>query len=104
MWQLGVFVGLPYVDGDAPMAVKGAGSGISTYAWGAGVSIRKAIGYVVSIRASMAYYNMLGLDYQRNRNYNNHPFIEQNYLNSPVGIFITFTPLLLYQLLRLLCR
>lgn len=25
MWQLGVFVGLPYVDGDAPMAVKGAG-------------------------------------------------------------------------------
>lgn len=90
MWQLGVFVGLPYVDGDCPMAVKGAGSGISSYAWGAGVSVRKAIGYVISLRASVAYYNMLGLDYQRNRNYNNHPFIEQNYLTSTRGYIHNF--------------
>ena len=52
MWQLGVFVGFPYVDGDCPMAIKGAGSGISSYAWGGGVSLRKAIGYVVSLRGS----------------------------------------------------
>lgn len=85
MWQLGVFFGLPYLDADCPMAFKGAGSGISSYAWGGGVSLRKAIGYVVSLRASIAYYNMLGLDYQRNRNFNNHPFIQQNYLNQPGG-------------------
>jgi len=85
MWQLGVFVGLPFVDGDGPMAVKGAGSGLGSIAWGGGISLRKAIGYVVSIRGSLAYYNMLGLDYQRNRNYNNHPFIEQNYLTSARG-------------------
>ncbi|MDB5247935.1 MAG: hypothetical protein JWQ40_2329 [Segetibacter sp.] len=85
MWQLGVFVGLPYIDGDGPMAVKGAGSGISSYAWGVGASLRKAIGYAISIRGSLAYYNILGLDYQRNRNYNNSPFIEQNYLTAPRG-------------------
>lgn len=85
MWQVGVFVGLPYVDGDCPMAIAGPGSGISSYAWGAGVSVRKALGYVLSLRASVAYYNMLGLDYQRNRNYNNHQFIEQTYLTSARG-------------------
>ncbi len=62
MWQLGVFIGFPYVDGDAPQALHGLGSGISSYAWGAGVSVRKAIGYVVSLRGSLAYYNMVGLD------------------------------------------
>lgn len=85
MWQLGVFVGLPYVDGDCPMAISGPGSGISSYAWGGGVSLRKSLGYVLSLRASMAYYNMIGLDYQRNRNYNNHQFIEQTYLTSARG-------------------
>lgn len=90
MWQLGVFVGMPWVDGDCPLAFKGAGSGVSSYAWGGGVSIRKAIGYVVSVRASLAYYNMLGLDYQRNRNFNNHPFILQNYLTAPRGYIHNF--------------
>jgi hypothetical protein len=28
MWQSGVFVGLPYIDGDCPMAFKGAGSAV----------------------------------------------------------------------------
>jgi OmpA-OmpF porin, OOP family len=90
MWQLGVFVGLPWVDGDCPMAVKGPGSGIGSYSWGGGVSLRKAIGYVVSIRGSAAYYNMIGLDYQPNRNFNNHPFILQNYLNAPRGYVHNF--------------
>ena len=67
MWQLGVFIGYPYIDGDCPSAFRGVGTGISTYSWGGGLSIRKAIGYVVSLRASMAYYNMLGLQYQKNR-------------------------------------
>jgi OmpA-OmpF porin, OOP family len=90
MWQLGVFVGLPWVDGDCPMALKGPGSGISSYSWGGGLSLRKAIGYVVSIRGSLAYYNMIGLDYQPNRNFNNHPFILQNYLNAPRGYVHNF--------------
>jgi hypothetical protein len=85
MWQLGVFVGLPYVDGDAAMAIKGAGSGIMSYAWGGGISLRKAIGYVVSLRGSLAYYNMLGLEYERNRNFNNHPVLMQNYLTTQSG-------------------
>lgn len=85
MWQLGVFVGLPYMDADAPMAIKGTGDGIGSYAWGGGLSLRKAIGYVVSLRGSLAYYNIQGLDYQRNRNYNNHPLIEQTYLPSARG-------------------
>ncbi len=89
MWQLGVFLGFPYVDGDCPAAIKGAGSGISSYAWGGGLSLRKAIGYVVSLRGSLGYYNMLGLDYQFNRNFNNtggratDPLMR--YLASPKG-------------------
>src|SRR5687767_11351941 len=52
MWQLGVFLGFPWVDGDCPTAIKGPGEGISSYAYGGGLSLRKAIGYVISIRAS----------------------------------------------------
>jgi outer membrane protein OmpA-like peptidoglycan-associated protein len=85
MWQMGIFVGFPYVDGDVPPAIKGPGEGFSSYAYGGGLSLRKAVGYVLSIRASLAYYHMLGLDYQRNRNYNNHPRIQQLYLNAPRG-------------------
>ena len=59
MWQLGAFIGFPYVDGDCPASFKGIGSGINSYGWGGGLSLRKAIGYVVSIRGSAAYYNMV---------------------------------------------
>ena len=90
MWQLGVFIGFPYVDGDCPAAFKGPGSGISSYSWGVGASLRKAIGYVVSLRGSLGYYNMLGMDYQRNRNFNNHPFIEQKYLLAQRGYIHNF--------------
>lgn len=85
MWQLGVFVGFPYVDGDVPTAIKGPGEGLTSYAYGGGLSLRKSLGYVLSLRGSMAYYHMLGLDYQRNRNYNNHPRIQQLYLTAPRG-------------------
>ncbi len=90
MWQVGVFAGFPWVDGDAPSAFKGAGKGFSSYATGFGLSVRKAIGYVVSIRGSFAYYNMLGMDYQRNRNFNNHPMIQQLYLTAPRGYIHNF--------------
>jgi OOP family OmpA-OmpF porin len=85
MWQLGAFVGFPWVDGDCPTAISGPGSGMTKYAYGGGLSLRKALGYVVSVRASAAYYHMLGLDYQRNRNFNNHPRIQELYGAAPRG-------------------
>ena len=48
------------------------------------------IGYVVSVRASAAYYHMLGLDYQRNRNFNNHPRILAVYGNCSTRIYTNF--------------
>ncbi len=90
MWQLGVFLGFPYVDGDASTAIKGPGSGINSYAYGGGLSLRKSLGYVVSVRASAAYYHMLGLDYQRNRNFNNHPRILELYGTAPRGYMHNF--------------
>jgi OmpA-OmpF porin, OOP family len=83
MLQFGIWGGFPYVDGDCPTAIKGTGNDIGNYAYGFGVSIRKSLGYVLSVRGSFSYYNMLGLDYQRNGNYNNSPTIEALYL--PTG-------------------
>ncbi len=83
MLQFGIWGGFPYVDGDVPTAIKGTGNDIGNYAYGFGVSLRKSLGYVLSVRSSFSYYNMLGLDYQRNGNYNNSPTIEALYL--PTG-------------------
>lgn len=84
-YQVGIFGGLPYVDGDCPMAIRGVGNGLESYAYGFGVHIRKAMGYVFSVRASFAYYNMLGLDYQPNSNFNNSPTILNLYSSAPRG-------------------
>ena len=84
-WQFGVFVGYPYVDGDCPTAFHGAGKGLESYSYGFGVHLRKAMGYVFSVRTSFAYYNMLGLDYQPNGNLNNSPKILELYASAPKG-------------------
>lgn len=84
-YQVGFFAGYPYVDGDCPTALKGAGKGIGSYTHGFGVHVRKAMGYVMSVRTSFAYYNMLGLDYQPNANFNNSPRIVDLYSNTPKG-------------------
>ena len=63
MWQLGVYGGLFMVDGDCP-ALPG---------WNVGVSMRKAIGYVLSLRGSISYGQDKGLDYRKNPNLANHP-------------------------------
>jgi OmpA-OmpF porin, OOP family len=83
-WALSVYFGYPYVDGDAAAVFKGTGSK-PNYAIGAGVSIRKALGYLVSLRSYINYYNFLGLDYQRNLNINNHPRILSLYATAPRG-------------------
>lgn len=63
MWQVGVTGGLFMIDGDVP-ALPG---------WNAGISIRKALGYVVSLRGSVTYGVTKGLDYRRNFNFGNLP-------------------------------
>lgn len=84
-YQVGFFVGYPYVDGDCPTALHGLGKGLESYSYGFGVHVRKAMGYVMSVRTSFAYYNMLGLDYQPNSNLNNSPKILELYTPAPKG-------------------
>ena len=84
-WQFGFFAGMPFVDGDCEPAILGVGKGIQSISHGFGIHLRKAVGYMFSVRTSFAYYNMLGLDYQPNANYNNNPVIERLYLNAPRG-------------------
>ncbi|HNJ57545.1 MAG TPA: hypothetical protein PLH33_00805, partial [Chitinophagaceae bacterium] len=57
-WQFGIFAGYPYVDGDCATTFKGLGKGLQAYSYGFGISLRKAMGYVFSVRGSFAYYNM----------------------------------------------
>ena len=84
-YQVGFFVGYPYIDGDCPMALHGLGTGFQSYSYGFGVHARKAMGYVMSVRTSFAYYNMVGLDYQPNANLNNSPKIVELYATAPKG-------------------
>lgn len=62
MWQLGITGGLFMVDGDCP-ALPG---------WNIGVSVRKALGYVLSLRGSITYGQDKGLDYRKNSNLDNN--------------------------------
>lgn len=89
-WQAGIFFGYPYIDGDCPTALHGLGKGLQSYTYGFGVHVRKAMGYVMSVRASFAYYNMLGLDYQPNANINNSPTLLSLYANAPKGYVHNF--------------
>jgi len=89
-YQVGFFFGYPYVDGDCPTALRGVGKGIGSYTHGFGVHVRKAMGYVMSVRTSFAYYNMIGLDYQPNANLNNSPTIVNLYSTAPKGYVHNF--------------
>jgi OmpA-OmpF porin, OOP family len=62
MWQVGVTGGLFIVDGDCP----------SLPGWNLGVSVRKALGYVLSLRGSITYGQAKGLDYRKNPNFANN--------------------------------
>lgn len=69
MGQLSVYGGMFYIDGDAP-GVPG---------WNAGVTYRKALGYVVSYRVGLGYGSAKGLDYRKNGNLGNNNVLLQNY-------------------------
>jgi len=62
-WQLGVFGGYAPMFGDVNTADG----------WNAGISARKSIGYVVSIRPSIQYRKVTGLSYERQGNIRNIP-------------------------------
>jgi outer membrane protein OmpA-like peptidoglycan-associated protein/opacity protein-like surface antigen len=81
MLQLGFFLGFPGMSSDCPITLKGLGSGLKSYSYGLGVSARKSAGYVLSFKVTLAYYNMLGLDYKNNGNVNNSPVILENYVS-----------------------
>ncbi len=52
-WQLGAYFGYLAIAGDIP----------TLPGWNAGLSLRKALGYVVSLRASFSYGQAYGLGY-----------------------------------------
>ncbi len=85
MLQVGFFGGLPFINGACPWTTKGASTDLGSYAIGLGAYMRKALGYVFSVRGSLAYYNMLGLDYRANFDFANNPKIQQLYGNAPDG-------------------
>jgi hypothetical protein len=74
MGQLSVYGGMFIVDGDCP----------SLPGWNVGATYRKALGYVVSVRAGIGYGSTKGLDYRKNPNLENNIVLLQTYsLNNP---------------------
>jgi OmpA-OmpF porin, OOP family len=61
-WQLGVFGGTAGIFGD-----------VTSFGWNAGISARKSIGYVVSVRPSISYSNIKGLAYENQYSLANLP-------------------------------
>ncbi|MES2776129.1 MAG: OmpA family protein [Bacteroidota bacterium] len=62
MWQVGITGGLFMVEGDCP-PLPG---------WNIGIQVRKALGYVLSLRGSITYGQDKGLDYRKNPNLSNN--------------------------------
>lgn len=77
MWQLGVYGGLFMIDGDCP-PLPG---------WNVGVQVRKALGYVFSIRGQVGFGITKGLDYRENTNLANLPRVAGNAYRS-AGAYI----------------
>jgi outer membrane protein OmpA-like peptidoglycan-associated protein/opacity protein-like surface antigen len=59
-WEIGVKVGASAVSGDVSSRYPGIG---------AGLHVRKALGYVLSLRAEGGYLNTKGLNYNKSYNY-----------------------------------
>jgi opacity protein-like surface antigen len=67
--QLSVYGGLLLTDADAPTEAG----------YNVGVSYRKALGYVVSIRGGIGYGVVKGLDYKQSAYLYNNPVLTRNY-------------------------
>jgi OOP family OmpA-OmpF porin len=57
-WELGLSLGQAFVIGDRPLFVKNIGSNAYTGGPSIGLSLRKAIGHIVSLRGSATYSNI----------------------------------------------
>ncbi|MDF2189381.1 OmpA family protein [Paraflavitalea sp. CAU 1676] len=62
-WEIGIKGGLANVIGDVR----------SRFGWGAGLHVRKALGYVFSLRGDFNYLNTKGMNFQASHNYQNNP-------------------------------
>jgi len=74
MGQLSLYGGLFAIDGDCP----------TQPGWNVGLSYRKALGYLVSLRAGIGYGQATGIDYRKSGNLGNNEVLLQTYsLNNP---------------------
>lgn len=62
-WEIGIKGGLGNVIGDVR----------SKFGWGAGLHVRKALGYVFSLRGDFNYLNTKGMNFQPSSNYQKNP-------------------------------
>lgn len=76
MWEVGAKFGQFQVSGDVPAEMLWRGS------YGIGLHVRKAIGYVFSLRAEYDYGQATGLGWQSSLGYGNNPAWNKVY-NSP---------------------
>jgi hypothetical protein len=69
MGQLSLNVGMFMLDSDCP----------PTPGWNIGLSYRKALGYVISVRGGIGYAQAKGLDYRKNGNLGNNQVLLETY-------------------------
>lgn len=74
MWQMGIYAGTWLVEGDASPGTTGINSIFP--GWNAGISFRRALGYIVSVRGSIGYGQTKGVDYRKNSNFANSPSLD----------------------------
>jgi OmpA-OmpF porin, OOP family len=76
-WELGLKVGAYSISGDVRSRFPG---------FGAGLHVRKALGYVFSLRGEVAYGNTKGLNFQPSRNYTkNVAWNDYTFFGAPGG-------------------
>jgi outer membrane protein OmpA-like peptidoglycan-associated protein len=78
MWQLGITAGMFILNADCP-PLPG---------YNVGLSIRKALGYVLSLRGSVVYGQTKGLDYRKNGNLGNNPALAAYRVAPNNGIYV----------------
>jgi hypothetical protein len=83
MWQMGIYGGVMSINGDCPPGTVGIGNIFPGYNFG--LTFRKALGYVGSVRLGLGYGQVKGLDYRKNANFSNSPALDVYRLPRSVG-------------------
>ncbi len=80
VWQLGVFGGTAGLFGD-----------VTAFGWNAGISARKSLGYVVSVRPGISYSKIRGLGYENQYSLANlQPAVSSSYSNAGLNSFVPY--------------